>query len=60
MVASLFQLYTSTEQLDEGETCLKELQQNHPDFKIDAYKIVDFATVLVHNKRYSSRYIYYQ
>ncbi|KAM7347356.1 leucine-rich pentatricopeptide repeat containing 2 [Cochliomyia hominivorax] len=47
MLASIFEMYTKLEDLDNAQQSFKVLQQTYPGFQIDEHKYVDFAALLV-------------
>ncbi|KAL4716909.1 hypothetical protein ACJJTC_012720 [Scirpophaga incertulas] len=53
MKASIFDLHVKSGDIDNAELTLIDLNKNFPNFHIDEFKILDFATLLVNNKKIS-------
>ncbi|XP_031637380.1 leucine-rich PPR motif-containing protein, mitochondrial [Contarinia nasturtii] len=51
MLSSLLKLWTATNLDDEALRVLKILTSKHPHFKVDYYKIIDLATLLLSKNR---------
>jgi hypothetical protein len=59
MLAMLFDLMVRVGNLDEAETSLRELNQLAPNFVLDEYKIIDYATLLILKHRTEGKNISY-
>lgn len=51
MRASIFDLYVKLGELDMAEECLADLNKNSPNFTLDEFKIIDFATLMVYRNK---------
>lgn len=51
MLSSMLKLYTATKDELNALKVLKTLQKKHPKFRLDTYKIIDLATLLVSKDR---------
>lgn len=49
MISGMFNLYATNGVLDKAEIMYNELKTKHKRFKVDEYKIIDYATALVKN-----------
>ncbi|XP_046753212.1 leucine-rich PPR motif-containing protein, mitochondrial [Diprion similis] len=54
MLSNMFSLYATNNMLDEADIYFRDLKRNHKDFKIDDFKIINYATALVKNKKFES------
>lgn len=55
MLALIFDLMVRFGNLDEAEASLLKLNSIAPDFILDEHKVLDFATLLVSNRRVKGR-----
>lgn len=51
MKASIFDLHVKMGELDLAEDVLADLNKSSPNFTLDEFKVVDFATLMVYRKR---------
>lgn len=49
MKSSIMHSYIEGGHLQQSLQLFEELKENHPDFNLDTYKIVDLATLLIQN-----------
>ncbi|XP_015520540.2 leucine-rich PPR motif-containing protein, mitochondrial [Neodiprion pinetum] len=52
MISSMFSLYVTNNMIDKADVYFRDLKTNHKDFIIDDYKVIDYATALVKNKKF--------
>ncbi|CAG4977600.1 unnamed protein product [Parnassius apollo] len=51
MKAAIFDLYVKLGELDSAELALADLNKSSPNFTLDEFKVIDFATLMVYRKR---------
>lgn len=51
MLSTLLKLWTAVKNEDNALKTLQQLQTKHPNFKVDEYKIIDLATLLLSKDR---------
>lgn len=51
MKAAIFDLHVKLGELDMAEVALADLNKSSPNFTLDEYKIIDFATLMVYRKK---------
>lgn len=51
MLSTLVKLWTATKQSNQALETIKTIQTRHPNFKLDSFKIVDLATLLITESR---------
>lgn len=51
MKASIFDLHVKLGELDSAEITLSELNKTTPNFTLDEFKVIDFATLMVYRKK---------
>ncbi|XP_032528915.2 leucine-rich PPR motif-containing protein, mitochondrial-like [Danaus plexippus] len=51
MKASIFDLHVKQGELDMAELVLADLNKSSPNFTLDEYKVIDFATLMVYRKK---------
>nr|XP_026486597.1 leucine-rich PPR motif-containing protein, mitochondrial-like [Vanessa tameamea] len=51
MKASIFDLHVKLGELDLAEIALADLNKSSPNFTLDEYKVIDFATLMVYRKK---------
>lgn len=52
MLAQTVQMFTATKNADEALEHLRKLNAEHPNFKVDEYKVIDLATLLTNENRF--------
>lgn len=52
MIANIFELHVKCNDLQNAQTCLSILQKTKPDFTLDEFKMLSYATLLVRNKKH--------
>ncbi|XP_053615995.1 leucine-rich PPR motif-containing protein, mitochondrial-like [Plodia interpunctella] len=51
MKAAIFDLHVKLGELEEAEMCLADLNKTAPNFSLDEFKIIDFATLMVYRHK---------
>lgn len=51
MKAAIFDLHVKLGELDLAEIALADLNKTSPNFTLDEYKVIDFATLMVYRKK---------
>ncbi|XP_052757762.1 leucine-rich PPR motif-containing protein, mitochondrial-like [Galleria mellonella] len=51
MKAAIFDLHVKLGELDLAEIALADLNKSSPNFTLDEYKVIDFATLMVYRKK---------
>ncbi|CAK1602353.1 unnamed protein product [Parnassius mnemosyne] len=51
MKAAIFDLYVKLGELDSAELALADLNKSSPNFTLDEFKVIDFATLMVYRNR---------
>ncbi|KAL0850878.1 hypothetical protein ABMA28_006787 [Loxostege sticticalis] len=51
MKAAIFDLHVKLGELDLAEEALADLNKSSPNFNLDEYKVIDFATLMVYRKK---------
>ncbi|KAJ8736098.1 hypothetical protein PYW08_006754 [Mythimna loreyi] len=51
MKAAIFDLHVKLGELDLAEMALADLNKSSPNFTLDEYKVIDFATLMVYKKK---------
>ena len=51
MKAAIFDLHVKLGELDLAELALADLNKSSPNFTLDEYKLIDFATLMVYKKK---------
>lgn len=51
MKASIFDLHVKLGELELADDALADLNKSAPNFLLDEYKVIDFATLMVYHKK---------
>lgn len=51
MKASIFDLHVKLGELELAELALADLNKTSPNFTLDEYKVIDFATLMVYRNK---------
>lgn len=51
MKAAIFDLHVKLGELEQAEMALAELNKSSPNFTLDEFKIIDFATLMVYRNK---------
>lgn len=51
ILSTLMKLWTATEDADKALDAYNKLKEQHPTFSIDAFKVIDLATLLINKSR---------
>lgn len=52
MLSMLLRMWTATKNIQKAQEVIEKLQKKYPDFKVDAFKIVDYAKLLITEDRF--------
>lgn len=60
MKAAIFDLHVKLGELDLAELMLADLGRTAPNFVLDEFKVIDFATLMVYRKKISQAFLLIQ
>ncbi|CAH4031371.1 unnamed protein product [Pieris brassicae] len=60
MKAAMFDLHVKLGELDLAELTLADLSRSAPNFMLDEFKVIDFATLMVYRKKISQAFVLIQ